>query len=359
MLCSCEYQFELGNGDNPDKLSVVCVVNEEGKATINVETAVNFDHKNTDHVPLELSSFSFKVNGQERRLDKIEKIDSSIWYTDNYKALNLWVAEGRVQPGDKIELSVSSKTAPEASGSIVMPAPISIVKMDKEIVELTDFFNERKNEKYNFDIEIDDWKEDEYYGVKLMYESQDTLYVDDDEPEIMYYKRFMYPTEIKYNEGSLDDMLSEVGGGNGKWMYSYYNGQGMMLNSYHSGLFLTSGKQMSDNHIRFQTDCSKSFVRDYVSFDYDFDEENEEWIEREVNVHAIHHGRYFLRVYRISPEFYRYNRALYILDNDFLAELGLSSNSYSYSNIKGGLGMLGGITASEEVSFEAPVKIFD
>lgn len=49
---------------------------------------------------------------------------------------------------------------------------------------------------------------------------------------------------------------------------------------------------------------------------------------------------YFIKASKVSASYYRYSKSLYMQDNNILADLGFSASNYSYSNIKGGFGVL-------------------
>lgn len=49
---------------------------------------------------------------------------------------------------------------------------------------------------------------------------------------------------------------------------------------------------------------------------------------------------YFIKASKVSASYYRYSKSLYMQDNNVLADLGFSASNYSYSNIKGGFGVL-------------------
>lgn len=52
---------------------------------------------------------------------------------------------------------------------------------------------------------------------------------------------------------------------------------------------------------------------------------------------------YRVRVYRLSPEFYRYWLARYSIDNDDLSSLGWAPSNFAYTNVVGGFGVLGAV----------------
>lgn len=49
---------------------------------------------------------------------------------------------------------------------------------------------------------------------------------------------------------------------------------------------------------------------------------------------------YCIKASKVSASYYRYSKSLYMQDNNVLADLGFSASNYSYSNIKGGFGVL-------------------
>ncbi|MBO4263372.1 MAG: DUF4249 domain-containing protein [Bacteroidales bacterium] len=56
---------------------------------------------------------------------------------------------------------------------------------------------------------------------------------------------------------------------------------------------------------------------------------------------------YRVRLYRLSPEFYYYAKALYGSQFDFLSNMGLIPPNFTYSNVKDGLGVVGALAGTE------------
>lgn len=53
---------------------------------------------------------------------------------------------------------------------------------------------------------------------------------------------------------------------------------------------------------------------------------------------------YYFVLFRLSPEFYYYARALYQSNFDFLANMGLVPANFTWSNVEGGLGFVGAVS---------------
>ncbi len=50
---------------------------------------------------------------------------------------------------------------------------------------------------------------------------------------------------------------------------------------------------------------------------------------------------YYFFIYRLSPEFYQYAKALYQSNFDFLSNMGLTPANFTYTNVTGGMGFVG------------------
>jgi len=73
--------------------------------------------------------------------------------------------------------------------------------------------------------------------------------------------------------------------------------------------------------------------------------------EEEVKIPVATHVSCDISFYRLSPELYYYARALYLCQLDFLANMGLIPANFTYSNVEGGLGIVGAL-AGTSVSLE-------
>lgn len=58
-----------------------------------------------------------------------------------------------------------------------------------------------------------------------------------------------------------------------------------------------------------------------------------------------------VRVFGVSPEFYRYSLARYKSQSDFLAMMGLAPAQFAWSNISGGFGLCGAVSSSVHYEF--------
>ena len=103
-----------------------------------------------------------------------------------------------------------------------------------------------------------------------------------------------------------------------------------------------------------QFDCNGYFSSESISETHDIDPETGEWIIGQVSISTI--GRYKVEVFRVSPEFYRFNKAQSMIEDNYLATVGLSPSTFSYTNIKGGFGVLGTLTGTSTPWYQAPAE---
>ena len=53
---------------------------------------------------------------------------------------------------------------------------------------------------------------------------------------------------------------------------------------------------------------------------------------------------YQIEVFRLSEELYNYCKAQYLMDYNILANFGVTPPNFTYSNVRNGLGVVGGIS---------------
>jgi hypothetical protein len=63
---------------------------------------------------------------------------------------------------------------------------------------------------------------------------------------------------------------------------------------------------------------------------------------------------YTLTLFRLSDELYNYCKAQYLIDFNMLSNFGVTPPNFTYSNIYGGLGVVGGLSYATSDSLLAP-----
>ncbi len=80
------------------------------------------------------------------------------------------------------------------------------------------------------------------------------------------------------------------------------------------------------------------FFTSYTEHDYSFRYNDLDYGYTDLSYEAT--------IYRISEELYRYYHTNLLANENSLSELGLSRSNFTFSNIKGGFGILGGMAGT-------------
>ena len=233
-----------------------------------------------------------------------------------------------------------------ASARVPQKVVIQDVKVTPKVTTVTDFDVSYKESYLSFDVSIADVSPEEYYGVRIPIEVNNTYTYDDGRVESYNYSAY---AGIINRTGS--GVLDEVQNATGDWTPSLYNNY--FIDSFgRRNLYIIPGSRIKDGHMQF--DCNGYFSSQGISETRDIDPETGEWIIGHVFINTI--GRYKVEVFRVSPEFYRFNKAQSMIEDNYLATVGLSPSTFSYTNIKGGFGVLGTLTGTSTPWYQAPAE---
>lgn len=363
-LGSCEYYFYPEGLDNGSKLYVQCIAGNSDTTFINIQKAMGINSVG-DIMP-DVEYVSLKVNGQESTIKKyVLPEPPEVYYgtkdsadpyfyqeSDNpyyiLKRYNLWYTDAPVREGDDLSLTVKAKGMEEVSAKATVPRKAVIQGIDAapRCSTVTDF-DYTYTEKYlHFDINITDASPDDYYGITVKQEQETTVTYDDGKTES--YSHTGYGSIIDWS-GSDSDIMAELQATGSAWTDAYYNGY--FIDSFGAmNMKLVSGSNLKDGHLQF--DCNILWSEDsdniYSSFD------GNSLVEE--RVHIKRKAQYKLLIYRVSPEFFRFSKAQYLQRNNSLAEYGLSPSTFSFSNVNGGFGLLGGISCTSTPWYPSPFE---
>lgn len=325
LLCGCEYNFELPGSDDVDKLSLTCVVNGEGRTYLNLELAAPVNKYITDKkVRADIEMMELKVNGEVCPL----RTDTVAVGTE-LEGLDFWSIERKVLPGDVVSVRARARGTAEVSGETTVPQPIRIRD-----------FSARRDTSYTsyLTLKVDNALKEDFYGVEINSISLDSLWVNGELKRAYETARYIYPSEVSSGQEALIEY-----GGMDAYLPAYYNG--FTINpSAGSRMYVFSGELFEGDEISFQWYGNNPGTYEYDTVDYERNEDGD-WVE------VVHHIResvtmgFKVDICRVSPDFFRYGRARYIMDNNYFAEYGLSAPSFSYSNIEGGFGICASLTS--------------
>lgn len=233
--------------------------------------------------PAALETFIYKVNGAERKADFVE--------SENGKTL-VYRVFARLKAGDKVEIQAKLKgMAPvEAHSTVPEQVPVTLTEV-KEVERYdTDGY---KNRYWQFAARFtDEASTHDYYAVRVLSKN-------DFSTESM---------ELWTGDEPVLNPMSEVDEALG------------FENNFYQNFYI-----FDDADINGKTYTLHLNV-DYYRLDRSFHENP---------------MKVAVALYKISPEFYRFLRSLNNASNNSLGEVGLAQMSPMYSNVKGGMGLVG------------------
>ena len=264
------------------------------------------------------------------------------------KRYNLWYTDTPIKDGDELSLEVSARGMETVTANSNVPEKVIIqeVKAAPRCTTITDFDYSYTESFMSFDIALANVSPEDYLGVKIVQHVDITYTYDDGNVEC--YTMDSNGSIITWS-GS-DDIMDEIQQFQGAWTPSLYNNY-FIDNNYGYGMSLISGKDLKDGHLQF--DCNIEFASDETSTTVYYDEETGSLVPNGTIGRKVD-SKYKLEIYKVSPEFFRYNKAQYLLDGNYLAEVGLSPSTFSYTNMKGGFGLLGALTCTSTQWYQAP-----
>lgn len=351
-LASCEIHFELDKASDP-VMYVQYLPSSEIDAKIMVAYAEPaFDKPAAQAHPFNVSDVTVTVNGAAAVVT--EDAEQGSW---NRHILHV-KAHSAIKPGDEIKVEVSGKDVPTASASTVVPERPQI-----KSITFT------KDEKDSTDV----WKvvmklgkpvqEGEYYGIKAVkYSEWYTAYGED----MFHYQIDTIANTEYFNPGQLADFAdlnsldldnyASISYQDGFMRSELFMGEGMTL--------LTS-RQIEGDTYTFYVNAVDSFV--WSEFDFDFDlpdmgddydyplpdepdipddteEEEPEEPEPEFWMYLGEKSQFRFEIYRLSEEFYNYAKAQYLSTFNMLSNFGVIPPNFTYTNVRGGIGIVAGIS---------------
>lgn len=296
LASACEMEFEIQDVDGNDRIYIECTastLSDESEITVVGVRSINKPSK--DYQTPDGLKVRMIVDGKDVDLIPVESIGNE----------EMFRYDGTVVPGQKFRIDVSADGFLPAYAETVVPYPVEDFDVHLE---------DMGEDKYRLVVEYpDDPDTADMYGaffmkrrVKLHQNGTFDIY------EMEEYERFLH--------GSDDFDVSTV-------RYMDYNGLDMAI--WNDSRASTGGRQTME----FQVSRSKDIER--VESNY--------FGTEQVSICP----QYRLILLKLSPEYYRYLNGQWDSDNNPLSWVGLAASTFTYTNVIGGLGVLGSFSASE------------
>ena len=330
-LGACEGSFEIEQG-GAYKIYVQAIANSSTLfITPILATPVGSARKETEF------TVEAWLNGRSLEVKKVEQEEDG----DLFMALLVSEEQTGILPGDEIRIRVSCPDAREVSGTTLAYAPMTIE--DVEMEDCLIYANERTS-AYGKKIQLHLEKApgaDEHYALRIMTVRETTFDDGQTETSIAYLTPGYITDPMQAGRFDLEDYMSF------NFYGSYLGGSGADAPI----TLLPEHRFDSDTYTFFLGSLDANIIRDIVNnspegdggIGRDKDQADPKEPERKpVGSRTSYH----FTLYRLSPEFFYYAKALYQSNFDFLSNMGLTPANFTYTNVDGGLGFVGYFGAS-------------
>lgn len=285
-VCSCEYTAVLSGLPDDSRIYMECIpgLPDETAVIVGVASPVQCS---VPVVDLSCTEIRLSAGGRPVSLeyDGVASDGSSVRF----------VTDGMFAPGDHIRCRVSVPGLGEVSAESMMPSvPEASLRIERS----------NDGENINFYVDVDDPSGTDYYAVSFARKAVE-------------YRG----TDIVEN---LRSPAFEIVSGDG----TPYGSNAGLRRSGGLPFFFCDDHSSCDGVLSFAVSCA------YVS-----DAVNDYGSSGKFGIAYM----YRVRVYRLSPEFYRYCLTRYSIDNDDLSSLGWAPSNFAYTNVVGGFGVLGSV----------------
>lgn len=323
MLCSCERQFELHPEDYSNMIRLECVADACNDSVYIYPSICIPAHVRVKDIPsLQVTGLGIEVDGKFHNALLTE---------------NGWAVPGSVPEGAELKVKATAAGTADAYAETVVPCKpqIKVKCTPYEYVGSGWTTGISYNLKLNISIEDDD-NDTGFYAVQIANKVIDRL-VYTDEAKAMGYEdvegSYVYcstPEDISVS--SFDEVESDDGvtiGYDGYRLGYSYSGPMRLYRTYE-----LDGRDL------------------FVSVEPDRSVKEPETIASRECIY-----KYQVRLYRVSPEIYRYAKAYNLERNNGLSSLGLAPVNFTFTNVVGGSGFFGAMTCTCSEWIDNPFHI--
>lgn len=302
VLHSCTYTFDLEGADSGQRLFLNCFPDNTGSAVVSLYVSQPVGMKGNIPPDAGDARIEVTVNGEPRAIKtnggELAGIRTGVKYI-----------EGPFSAGDRISVHAekdgisvpveSETTVPESFPGY----SISLRKISDEDMEVRVRY--RIGEKG-------------YYGIQIV----ERVTVEENGEQVSQSSGFVSPKDVS-------DRFSEISNTGGLTSIDFSGGPLMI---WEDGIFATDGG-MGEYSVKISYSSDSLPAADSEA----------------TAGTAVSRTEYSLNLYRLSPEAFRYFYAVSSAESNLLPNMGLSPPVLSYSNVKGGYGVLAGmhLTVSE------------
>lgn len=351
LLCSCEKRFELHPENYSNMIRLQCVADADKDSvyifpSLCVPTQIKLSDRSKTPPGLEITGMGIEIDGEYRQAILTEYKETETVYDDfDYEEYiqrtheevvtkYRWAVPGSVPEGASLKIKATAEGTGPVYGETVMPVKPQ-VNLKVSPFEYTEGIGDNAwtTDYLKIRVDITDKANNTgYYAMQILQETSHVVQYTDEakakgfEDQVSTAVQGIYPEKL--NETAFDDLESDsrISIGYDGYRLSY---------SYLGPLLIYRSEELDGQEFSIRA------FPDHISTGNPF------FIKEETR------SKYRIKVYRLSPEIYRYAKA-YNLEGNELSEAGLAPVNFTYSNIVGGSGYFGAFTHYESEWFDNP-----
>ncbi len=319
-MSSCEYELDFSGYDKTRRLFVFGMPGSSDTTVVRLYSTIPMGDRNSSPLPLDDAGVSLIVNGEEIAMERADGTTPSLPAGSFYTLYT-------ISPGDKVEIKASAEGAESAWAESTVP----------EIPAGTDIVMEAVRDAENNITGLtfsagfkDDSDAADYYAMQVYVRREYYEYTQDGGYEVQYYEYELLDYEV--GDGYDDDLYPFR-----KPIIVNYN-SGADLYSKDYAPMVVFAETAFENGVG-AVDFHAGYRGDRIMYETYMDDV---LLERRGYVCS-----YRAVLYRLSSELYNFIRANEILNVNMPILIGAAPPSYSYTNIRGGVGVFGGLAAWE------------
>lgn len=285
-LTSCKDHFDLDQLQNPSKLVLYCFPSSADTTYISVTNSVGVKKYADTHKIAKVADarVSYAVNGQPRQ---VQRQDDGTFYV-----------LGAHQPGDRVSISVEHPDYASVSAETVVPERVPVELRDvREVVEYDSYWLELVHYYQLRATFTDPAATTDYYAVRVRVQG----FSGDNRPQEYWPEIFTLDEPLLQSLSGIDEDFG-------------------FENEYYSRFYI-----FSDQDINGQT---YTMHLDIQALHYSYDPDSP--------------AHYQVLLYKIAPEYYYFLKSINDVENNELAKGGFAQLMPTYTNIRQGVGVMGG-----------------
>ena len=291
LFTGCHDRFDIDQLRSAGKLVVYCMPAAGDTTLIRVTSSLPVGSKKSSP-PVTDATIDYRLNGQSRQVENLG--------AGNYRVIV------RQKGGDEVKLGVSATGFAGVSAATHIPLPVVVGDFSCEKIRIYDTYDEAVQDELQLRLTFTDPAEThDYYAVRAV-------------------RFFRSQKEVWYGAD---------------WG------------------FYTTREVAEYKYVSIHSD-SEPVLKNLSSIDYDygfsdtpyqhmylFDDRliNGQTYTLRLNIPYYSHSQSMaVELYRLTPEYYHFLKSISDADNNELAKVGLAVIAPTYSNVKGGIGYVGG-----------------